>query len=187
MSNNLKIDLSKYDNSNYKPGRSFFICIFWYITNILFFKSSIVWPIGFKCMLLRLFGARIGKNITIKPCVNVKYPWRLTIGNNVWIGENVWIDNLDDIIIQDNVCISQGALLLTGNHNYKKKTFDLITKSIKLEEGCWIGAKSVVCPGITCGTHSVLTVGSVATDSLESYYIYSGNPAIKIKKRILDE
>ena len=52
---------------------------------------------GFKRFLLRLFGAKIGKGVVIKPCVNIKYPWKLRIGNYVWIGENVWIDNLDTV------------------------------------------------------------------------------------------
>ena len=81
--------------------------------------------------------------MVIKPSVNIKYPWRLTIGSFVWIGEGVWIDNLENVVIGDNVCISQGAMLLCGNHNYKKTTFDLIVGSITLEDGVWVGAQSV--------------------------------------------
>jgi putative colanic acid biosynthesis acetyltransferase WcaF len=103
----------------------------------------------------------------------------------VWIGENVWIDNLGKVTIGNNVCISQGALLLCGNHNYKKSTFDLIVGEIHLEEGVWVGAKSVVCPGVTLKSHAILTVGSVATTSLESYTINQGNPAVKIRERKL--
>ena len=135
-------------------------------------------------MLLRMFGARIGKGVNIKPCVNIKYPWRLTIGDHAWIGENVWIDNLDDVVIGPHCCISQGALLLCGNHNYKKPTFDLMTGIILLEEGVWIGAMTVVCPGVTCRSHSILTVGSVATGDLEAYGVHSGNPAKFIRRRV---
>ena len=124
---------------------------------------------------------QIGKGVVIKPSVNIKYPWKLIVGDHVWIGENVWIDNLAEVFISDNVCISQGAMLLTGNHNYKLSTFDLIIGTITLEDGVWIGAKSVVCPGVKCASHSVLTVGSIATKNLEPYIIYQGNPAIKIK------
>jgi putative colanic acid biosynthesis acetyltransferase WcaF len=85
-----------------------------------------------------------------------------------------------------NVCISQGAMLLTGNHNYKKSTFDLITGEIILEDGVWIGAKSVVCPGVSCHSHAILTVGSIATKNLEAYSIYQGNPAIKIRERSIE-
>jgi putative colanic acid biosynthesis acetyltransferase WcaF len=125
----------------------------------------------------------VGKGVIIKPRVNIKYPWKLTIGNQVWIGENVWIDNLGLVSIGNNVCISQGAMLLCGNHNYKKTSFDLMVGDIVLEEGVWIGAHAVVCPGVKCYSHAVLAVKSVATSNLESYSIYQGNPAMKVKAR----
>jgi len=89
------------------------------------------------------------------------------------------------ITIGSNVCLSQGAVLITGSHNYKKKTFDLITGRIVLEDGVWIGALAVVNQGITASSHSVLTTGSVATKNLEAYAIYKGNPAVKIRERII--
>jgi putative colanic acid biosynthesis acetyltransferase WcaF len=98
----------------------------------------------------------------------------------------VWIDNLADVTIEDNVCISQGALLLSGNHNYKKSTFDLMIGEIILKEGSWVGAKSVVSPGVTLESHAVLGVNSVANRNLEAYYIYLGNPAQKIRYRNIE-
>lgn len=136
--------------------------------------------------LLRAFGARVGKGVVIKPAVNIKYPWKLSIGNHVWVGEKAWIDNLAQVSIADNCCISQGAMLLCGNHNFRKTTFDLITLPIILQEGAWVGAHSVVCPGVTCASHSVLAVNSVATKNLEPYAIYQGNPATKVKERIIN-
>ena len=129
----------------------------------------------------------MGKGIIIKQGVNVKYPWRLQIGDHVWFGENVWIDNLVDVEIASNTCISQGAMLLTGNHNYKKPTFDLITGPINIEEGVWIGAKTTVCPGVRCKKYSVLTVGSIACTDLEESLIYQGNPAEPKRKRWEEE
>jgi putative colanic acid biosynthesis acetyltransferase WcaF len=82
-----------------------------------------------------------------------------------------------------HVCLSQGVMLLTGSHNYKKTTFDLLTKELFLENGVWIGAGAIVTSGITAASHSVLTSGSVATKNMEPYSIYQGNPAIKIRKR----
>lgn len=178
-----KTDLSKYNNSGYHPGANKIKQILWYFINIIFLKNSYN-PVNIiKVFLLRLFGAKIGKGVIIKPSVNIKYPWRLKIGNYVWIGENVWIDNLANIVIEDNVSISQGAMLLCGNHNYKKSTFDLITGEIKLEEGVWVGAFSIVVPGVICKSHSILAVNSVATRNLEAYTIYQGNPAIEVRKR----
>lgn len=136
-----------------------------------------------KVLVLKLFGATIGRGFVIKPAVNIKYPWFFSAGNNVWVGEHVWIDNLAPVTLGDNSCLSQGALLLTGNHDYRRRSFDLMHQPIVVEEGAWIGAKSVVCPGVTCHSHSVLAVGSVATRPLEAYGIYQGNPAVLVRKR----
>lgn len=182
-------EIKKVNNALFVPtlniGANKLKQIAWYFTNAIFFKSSINPSSAIKVFLLKLFGAKIGTNVNIKPSINIKYPWKLTIGNNTWIGEEVWIDNLASITIGNNVCISQGALLLTGNHNFKKETFDLIVSEIIIEDGVWIGAKSIVCPGTICRTHSILTVGSTATKELTAYSIYKGNPAIKVSERII--
>ena len=91
------------------------------------------------------------------------------------------------VLINNNVCVSQGAYLLTGNHDYKKITFDLLPGEIVLEEGVWIGAQSIVCPGITCKSHSILSAGAVATRHLDAYFIYSGNPAVKVRERVFEK
>ncbi|NQW43259.1 MAG: colanic acid biosynthesis acetyltransferase WcaF [Bacteroidetes bacterium] len=180
-----KVSLASFNNSTYQIGAGFIKNMCWYLCNYLFFKSACP-HYGLKVFLLKLFGAIIGSNVLIKPHVNIKYPWKLTIGSNVWIGEQVWIDNLDLVSIGSNVCISQGALLLCGNHNFKSENFDLITAPIILEDGTWIGAKGIVCGGITCRTHSILQVLSVATSNLEAYGIYKGNPAERVKERIIE-
>lgn len=178
-------DLSSYSNSGYQPG-PFWKRFFWYFISLLFFRTRIPWPSRMKALLLRSFGAKVGTQVVIKPSVIIKYPWFLEVGDYAWIGENVWIDNLVSVSIGDHVCLSQGAMLLTGNHNYKKSTFDLMVKSIVLEQGVWIGAQSVVCPGVSCLSHSVLSVASVATSNLNAYSIYTGNPAMKVKSREIE-
>lgn len=179
-------DLAVYNNSPYHPGANGFKRILWFFVNALVFKTSLLPFYGLKNSLLRLFGAKIGKKVEIKPCVNIKYPWFLTIRNEVWIGENVWIDCLVPVTIGNNVCLSQGAILLTGSHNYKKSSFDLITGDIILEDGVWVGAAAVINQGITAGSHAVLTSGSVATKNLEPYSIYQGNPAVKVRDREIE-
>jgi putative colanic acid biosynthesis acetyltransferase WcaF len=78
-------------------------------------------------------------------------------------------------------------MLLCGNHNYKKTTFDLMVGEITLEDGVWIGAQALVAPGITCHNHSILTAGSIATKNLDAYGIYIGNPAVKVRERNIEE
>ena len=139
-------------------------------------------------MILRWFGAKVGTGLVMsKPKVNIKFPWRLSIGNHVWIGESSWILNIAPVTIGDNVNIAQGAMLLTGNHYYQSVEFETIARPIVLEDGVFIGAQTVVCPGVTCKSHSILGVGSVATHDLEPYKIYIGVPAVFKKDRVVME
>jgi putative colanic acid biosynthesis acetyltransferase WcaF len=179
-------DLSSYNNAPFNPGGSTLKRILWYYANAIFLKNSLLPSYRFKSFLLRSFGAKIGNGVVIKPGVNIKYAWHLTIGDHTWIGENVWIDCLVPVTIGSNVCLSQGAVLLTGNHNYKKVSFNLMVAGFHLENGVWIGAAAIVTPGITAASHAVLTSGSVANSNLEAYSIYQGNPAVKIRERVID-
>lgn len=180
---NGRTDLARFSNSWYSPGAPRWKVLLWFLTNSLVLNTYLPIPVALKVWVLRLFGATVGTGVMIKPAVNIKYPWLLRVGSYVWIGEQVWIDNLSEIIIGDHVCLSQGAMLLTGNHDYRLPTFDLVTRPITLDDGVWIGAKSVVCPGVRCQSHAVLSVSSVATKPLDAYGIYQGNPAVWVRQR----
>ena len=173
------MDLSKY-TASYDHG-PLLRRLAWIFFSKLCLDNFLPIPSIFKVKLLRIFGASIGNAVVIKPNVQVKYPWNLSIGDNTWIGEHVWIDNLGNVSIGSNVCISQGAYLLTGNHDYSLESFDLIVKPIIIENGAWIGAQATVCPGVVLEEGAVLTVASLATGRLEAYGIYQGIPA-KLKK-----
>ena len=134
-------------------------------------------------MLLRLFGARIGRGVTIKPGVMVKFPWRLEIGDHSWIGEHVWLDNLADIRIGNHCCLSQGVYLCTGSHDWSKSSFNLMTKPIVLQNQVWLAARSIVGPGVTVGSGAVLSLGSIASRDLLAWQIHQGSPAIAVKPR----
>jgi len=183
----MKVDLGRYDNRGYRPGARLLGRALWYLVNALLFHSWLHLGSGFKCRLLRLFGARVGRGAVIKPRVNVKYPWHLEIGDQVWIGEGAWLDSLGKITIGSNVCISQGAYLLTGNHDYGDPSFGLIVKPIVIEDGAWVGARAVICPGVRVGRQAVVTVGSVLTGDAEADGIYRGNPATRQETRKIRE
>ena len=157
----------------------------WLITSNLFFLTNIPYPNFLKIFLLTIFGCKIGKKVIIKPWVKIKFPWMLTLGNDVWLGESVWIDNISDVNIGNNVCISQGALLITGNHNYSSEKFELISKPIFIEDGVWVCAKTIIIGGVTIHSHAILSIFSFANKDLEPFSVYSGNPAVYIKKRVI--
>lgn len=177
-------NLSIYRRKPLNHNHSWIKRALWFYINTVIFKTGLFPFNGIKVRWLRLFGAHIGKSVVIKPCVNIKYPWLLQIGDHSWIGENVWIDNLVPVVIGSHVCISQGALLLTGSHHYKHPAFSLITGSIRIADGVWIGAGAIINQGVSADTHAVLCAGSVANRRLEAWSVYQGNPAVKIRDRV---
>jgi putative colanic acid biosynthesis acetyltransferase WcaF len=124
-----------------------------------------------------MFGAKVGRGVVIKPGVRVKYPWRLTVGNNTWLGEDCWIDNIADVHIGSNACLSQGSYLCTGNHDWSDTAFPLTAQSIWIEDGAWVGAKAIICPNVTVGEGAIAAAGSVVQRSIPPGEIHSGNPA----------
>ena len=181
----MSVDLSTFSNPTFSHGKSVVVRMLWMLVSRLFFNTWVPYPSTFKAIILRLFGAKVGRGLVIRTHVRIKQPWRMSIGDHVWIGESVWIDNLVQVAIASNVCLSQGAFLLTGNHDYKSTSFDLITGEIHLESGVWIGAKALVGPGVRCMSHSVLAAGSTTFKDLEANKIYQGNPAeVKRERKI---
>ena len=175
-----------FDKKDYNAGASAFKIFCWYLVSTVFFRSGLIPFSSVLVGLLKLFGCKTGKDTRVKPFVNIKYPWKLSIGDYTWIGEGCIIENLAQVTLGKNVCLSQGCMLVTGNHNYKKTSFDLFVKPILIEDGAWIGAKAIVCPGVVVSSHAVLTVGSVAVNNVDPYAVYQGNPGIKIRSRMIE-
>lgn len=164
-------------------GRSKWIEGLWYLTKCCFFLSPLPWPSGFKCRLLRLFGAKVGKGVVIKPRVNIHFPWKLEVGDWVWLGEEVFLLNFESIRIGSQCCVSQRAFLCTGNHDFRDPAFSYRNAPIVVEEGAWVGAQVFVGPGVTLGEGCVVTAGSVVTKDQPAGMICSGNPCHSLKKR----
>lgn len=174
--------LDRFSPGGFDRGASRPIEALWLVMQAVLLSS---WLPGsrWRCGLLRAFGAQVGDSVIIKPGVRVKFPWRLRIGDHSWIGEDVWIDNLTEVMIGSHVCISQGAYLCTGSHDWTCETFDLVTRSITLEDHVWVGAKAVLAPGSELGTGAVLSIASLGKGRLEAWTIYSGMPAVPERVR----
>jgi putative colanic acid biosynthesis acetyltransferase WcaF len=182
----MKVDLSSYSPARFDRGAGKGREFIWLLVSLVLFRLCPISLSPLKRVVLRIFGARIGRNVIIKPQVKITFPWKLAIGDHVWLGEECWLLNLERIAIGNNVCISQRAFLCAGSHNYKSPAFDLIVKPIRVEEGAWLGAGCWVGPGVTVGNHAVLAAGSVAAKDLEAFGVYRGNPAELVRKRNID-
>lgn len=184
MSERRQVDLSLFNNSaTFDPGAGVIKRTLWYFTNALFFLNPMFPFRSPKPHLLRWFGAEVGRGVVIHPGVNIKFPWKLRIGDHSWIGQRAWLDNLDRLDIGSHVVISQGAMIIQGSHDYKKVDYPTYTRPVVLENGSWVGAGAIVTLGVTMHSHSVLAAGSMASKDLEAYTVYQGNPAVAVRQR----
>jgi putative colanic acid biosynthesis acetyltransferase WcaF len=179
------MQLHLYSPNSYTPGAPYWKQLLWYFLGSPLVESYWLPFSNLKVSTLRLFGAQIGRGVRLKPGVRVKFPWRLVVGDHVWMGENAWIDNLALVQLDSNVCLSQKVYLCTGNHDWSDPAFQLKIAPIHIKEGSWIAAGAMVGPGVTVERGAVLTLGGVAVRSLNAMTIYAGNPAQAIKQRVL--
>ena len=177
------VDLSRFDNTGYCPGRSRLTQAAGFFLGLPVLRSTLLPSSRLRVSLLRLFGARVGTGVVIKPGVRVKYPWLLTVGNHCWIGEDCWIDNLARVEMGEHVCLSQGVYLCTGNHDWTDVAFRLIVGPIRLANGCWVGARATVAPGVAIEEHAIAAAGSVVTKDIPAWSVFAGNPARFVRLR----
>jgi putative colanic acid biosynthesis acetyltransferase WcaF len=153
----------------------------WHLCSAVVFQSALALPSAWKAALLRRFGARVGPGLVVRPRVTIKYPWFLALGDHVWLGEQVWIDNHCPVTLGSSVCISQGAYLFTGNHDYDDPGFRFFCKPVTIEDGCWVGAKAIVCPGSVLARMSVIGAGVVWSGATEAGAVYLAvDPAARL-------
>ncbi|MCA9311195.1 MAG: WcaF family extracellular polysaccharide biosynthesis acetyltransferase [Phycisphaerales bacterium] len=157
----------------------------WMLTGKPLFRFSFHNWYGFRNTLLRLFGAKVGADVRIRPSVHIEIPWHLTIASGATIGDNAILYSLGPITIGARTIISQYAHLCAGTHDYTDRRFPLLRPPITIGEDAWVGADTFVGPGVHVGKLSVLGARSSTYRSLEPGMVYVGNPAKPIKKREL--
>ncbi len=157
--------------------------LLWRIVNLCLFPLL---PNGLRCLLLRLFGARVGKSLVYRS-VKIYAPWNLTMGDYSCIGAHVEIYCKDKVSIGDDVVVSQGAFICTASHDTSSQLMELVTKPIVIGARAWICAKVIVLPGVTIGEGVVAAAGSVVVKDVVAWTIVGGNPARAIKKRIIEK
>jgi putative colanic acid biosynthesis acetyltransferase WcaF len=176
-------DLSSFENADFDRGASKAVELAWILTRSAIFENGPVGLDAIRRRVLAKFGAKVGMGGTCRRGVRITFPWKLELGAHTWLGEDAWLINLAPIRIGDHVNISQRAFLCTGNHDWSRPNLPLITAPIVVEQGAWIGASAFVGPGVTVGSHSVVTAGSVVTRDLPPYMICSGNPCVPVRER----
>lgn len=179
-----RASLKEFDSSvGLDRGAGRFKEILWYLVKVLFFLSALPYPNGFKAWLLRRFGAKVGQGAVLKPRVNICFPWKLEIGDHVWIGEEAFLLNFERLSIGNNVCISQRSFLCGGNHDFRKPAMPYRNGPITLKDGCWVGACCFIGPGVTIGEDTVITAGSIVVSDQKPGMVVTQTPVSGIKNR----
>jgi putative colanic acid biosynthesis acetyltransferase WcaF len=163
-----------------KPG--WYVQLWWIVQALLFHPSPQI-LYGWRRFLLRLFGAKIGKGVIIRPNVRITYPWKLNIGDYSWIGDSVDLYTLGPIQIGANAVISQKSYLCTGSHDYTSTQFTITQAEIVIEDEVWVATDVFIAPGVRIGKGAVIGARSSVFKSLEGGMVYSGNPARAIRPR----
>lgn len=177
-------DLGRYRKPpGWHPGAPFFLQAVWFSFGSPLLGARWLPGSAWRVLLLRVFGARIGACCRIKPGIRVKFPWRLKVGQDCWLGEDAWIDNLANVSLGDRVCVSQGAYLCTGNHDFRNLNFSLRLGAITVGSDAWIAARAVLAPGSTIGCGAVVALGAVVSGAVPSGVIVRGNPAVVVGDR----
>ena len=135
-----------------------------------------------RIMLLRLFGARIGRGCMVGSA-RIWIPWNLAMGEFAVVANDAELYNLAPIRIGAHTVISQRSYLCSATHDYTKPEFPLIAKSINVGAGAWIAAGVFVAPGISVGDGAVVGACSVVTKDVPEWTVCAGNPCKVIKSR----
>lgn len=156
----------------------------WWAVQATLFRWSPQVMYRWRAFLLRLFGAKIGKNVVIRPSVKITYPWKLTLGDYAWVGDDAVLYTLGDISVGSHSVISQKSYLCTGSHDYASQYFDINATPIVIGDKCWLATDVFVAPGVTIGNGTVVGARSSVFKSLPANVICRGNPAVVLRERI---
>jgi putative colanic acid biosynthesis acetyltransferase WcaF len=161
--------------------------LIWNLASLLFFRFSPRPLHQWRCFLLKLFGANIGKGVHVYPGVKIWAPWNLELKDECGIADGVILYSQGKIRIGVRAVISQNANLCGGTHDYTKKGFPLIAKPIQIGDYAWVAAESFIHPGISIGDGCVIGARSVVVMDMPSWMVCTGHPCIPIKQRKMEE
>ncbi|MHA1268007.1 MAG: DapH/DapD/GlmU-related protein [Candidatus Helarchaeota archaeon] len=160
--------------------------------NISFIIKTYIKNIPFRTIRQKMYRFIIkncGSNVRIGMNVEIRFPRRIFIGNNVGINDNVFILNHGKVTIGNNTLIGPGVIILTVDHKLTVENSEepcwsrgRIIKPVKIENNVFIGAGSIILPGVTIGDWSVVGAGSVVTSDVPEMSIVAGNPAKLIRR-----
>jgi putative colanic acid biosynthesis acetyltransferase WcaF len=170
------VNLQKYDQSWFDRGRPGWYVLLWWLVQAIAFPLMPQPLNSIRCGILRLFGAKVGKGVLVRPTARFTYPWKVEIGDYSWIGDDVVFYSLDRIQIGEHCVISQKTYLCTGSHDMQDPHFGLMTGTITIGNGAWIATDCFIAPGVQIGANAVVGARSSVFSSLPEQHICWGTP-----------
>jgi putative colanic acid biosynthesis acetyltransferase WcaF len=150
-----------------------------------FFRYSPRICFGWRSFLLRLFGAKVGRETHIYNSATIYMPWNFEIGNQSSVGEHAYLYNLGKITIGNRTTISQRAHLCAGTHDFTDPALPLLKPPIVINDQAWVCADAFVGSGVTVGEGAIVGARAVVVKNVEPWVIVAGNPSKIIKARVM--
>ena len=155
----------------------------WAFVYTFLFRPSFHNLYGYRALLLRCFGAKLGRNVRIRRTARIEIPWNVELADNVSVGDHAILYSLGKITIGRWSFVSQYAHLCAGTHDQTTRTYPLLRLPITLGEDVWVAADAFVGPGVTVGDRTVVGARASAFADLPSDVVAVGNPAKPLKPR----
>lgn len=168
------------ENFRGKPG--WYVQLWWLVQASLFQLSPQA-MYGWRRWLLKVFGAKLGKKVMVRPTAKITYPWKVSIGDYSWIGDEVILYSLGEIEIGCNVVISQKSYICAASHDYTSPNFDIFAKKVQIEDEVWLATNVFVAPGVTIGKGAVVGACGSVFNNLPPMMLCIGSPAKPLRQR----
>jgi putative colanic acid biosynthesis acetyltransferase WcaF len=180
------IDLSAFDASALDRQRSRPFEVLWWLFKLVFIQSAFPWPPRLKRLILIAFGAQVGRGVNLRPGINIHFPWKLKLGENVWIGDRCTILNLEPVTMHSNSALAHEVYVAAAGHDIRSPNFSYANKPIVIHSGAWVGTRAYIGPGVTIHEHAVVAAGSVVSKDVAAWEVVAGVPAKRIAIRNID-
>ena len=181
-----RVRLDLFDHATFDRGRPLWVVAAWMLVRWVFFDTGFPWPYPLKRAWLRAFGGRVGRGTLIRTRVYIHYPWKLDLGDHVWIGDGSRLMSFERITMEDHSAIAYDVLLAAAGHDLESVSFAARNAPIRLCSGSWIASRAVIGPGVTIGAESVVGAGSVVVRDVGPGVIVAGNPPRTLRRRTLE-
>lgn len=157
----------------------------WHLVYLLLFRTSPRPLHAWRRWLLRLFGAKLGKNTKVFSSVKIWAPWQLHMQDHSTLAPDVDCYCVAPVFVGTHSTVSQYSYLCTASHDFEHPNMMLVSSPISIGDRVWIAADVFVGPGVSVGDNTVVGARSSVFADLPASKVCVGNPARPIRDRVV--